>query len=690
MLSPFRSLQAATIVAVAVCLIGPGAFAQTSDTGQQTDQAKATGLWLMTEYPELTEQVGHEARIPVSVRNSNMPLERVELSVDGLPEGWEWKLLGGSNQITAAMVAPDETRDLTLVVTPPKDVKPGTVDFRVLGHAGSENLTLPVSMTLTPAAPAKLVLTPDLPALRGTPTSSFDFQVGIKNDSPDDATVNLVSQAPDGFLVTFKEQYGSQELTSIPVKAGETKQVKVSVKPPRDVAANEYPVVMQAATPKISAQTQLVLQVTGQPELQLAGPGGILSGKATAGKASTFTFNLTNSGSAPARDIRLSASAPSGWKVTFDPETVPGIAPNDQQQVRAEITPSNKAITGDYMVTIRANGGGASDNARVPSDRGDLDGMGYRRPRHHRRRRDGARLLGGALRPAMSATVIEARGLGKSYGRTRAVDDLDLTIEAGEVFGLLGPNGSGKTTTILMLIGLTEPTSGTVRVLGRDPLREPLAVKKRVGYLPDSVGFYDHLSARENLAYAARLLGLRSDEAAGRIDRALEQVRLIDVADRRVSTYSHGMRQRLGLADVLMKNAELAILDEPTSGLDPQSTQELLELIREMAKSGITIVLSSHLLGMVQTICDRVALFNKGRIGLVGRVADLASEVLGGSYVVEIEATGVDVAAALAGLDGVTSVTPIAGGALRADCTRDARARHCPVPGRGGRVRWPG
>jgi ABC-2 type transport system ATP-binding protein len=274
----------------------------------------------------------------------------------------------------------------------------------------------------------------------------------------------------------------------------------------------------------------------------------------------------------------------------------------------------------------------------------------------------------------MGEPVIEARGLTKHYGRAPAVEGLDLTIEAGEVFGLLGPNGSGKTTTILMLIGLTEPTSGSVSVLGHNPLREPLVVKKRVGYLPDAVGFYDHLSARENLAYTARLQGLHHDEAARRIDAALQQVGLSHVADRRVATYSHGMRQRLGLADVLIKRAEIAILDEPTSGLDPQATQELLDLIREMAKSGITIVLSSHLLGMVQTICDRVALFSEGRIGLIGRVADLASQVLGGVYVVEVDATGVDVSAALQGLDGVTAVAPAAGGTMRVDCTRDVRA----------------
>lgn len=274
----------------------------------------------------------------------------------------------------------------------------------------------------------------------------------------------------------------------------------------------------------------------------------------------------------------------------------------------------------------------------------------------------------------MSAPVIEASGLTKRYGRTVAVDALDLTVEAGEVFGLLGPNGSGKTTTILMLLGLTEPSAGSVKVVGHDPLREPLLVKRRVGYLPDAVGFYDHLSARENLAYTARLMGLGSKEAGERIAHALQEVRLADVADRRAGTYSRGMRQRLGLADVLMKRAEVAILDEPTSGLDPQSTQELLDLIRRMAASGMTIVLSSHLLGMVQTICDRVALFREGRIGLMGRVAELAGQVLGGAFVVEIEAQSVEVARALDGLDGVTGVTVQPGGTWRADCTRDARA----------------
>ena len=273
----------------------------------------------------------------------------------------------------------------------------------------------------------------------------------------------------------------------------------------------------------------------------------------------------------------------------------------------------------------------------------------------------------------MSTPVIEAKGLTKRYGQAIAVDALDLTVERGEIFGLLGPNGAGKTTTILLLLGLTEPTAGEVRVLGLDPLRQPLAVKRRVGYLPDAVGFYDGMTARENLAYTARLAGLPTEAARARISEALARVRLQDVAEKRVATFSRGMRQRLGIADLLVKACEVAILDEPTSGLDPQSTQELLDLIARLAREGMTIVLSSHLLGMVQALCTRVALFHRGKVGLVGKVGDLASQVLGGSYVVEIEASGCDVAAALQGLPGVTRIAAIGSGVVRIDADRDVR-----------------
>lgn len=240
----------------------------------------------------------------------------------------------------------------------------------------------------------------------------------------------------------------------------------------------------------------------------------------------------------------------------------------------------------------------------------------------------------------MSDLVLETKDLTKRYGDFVAVDHLNLAVKEGEVFGLLGPNGAGKTTTILMLLGLTEPTEGQVRVLGFDPSRQPLSVKARVGYMPDQVGFYDELTARENLAYIAKLNAIPRSEMEARIDEVLERVRLDDVAEKRVGTFSRGMRQRLGLADVLIKRPQLIIMDEPTQGLDPELAREFLGLIRELKEEGITILLSSHLLHQVQSICDRVGLFNHGRMVLQGTVPELARKVLGGAYRIQIQVDG--------------------------------------------------
>ncbi|MFZ0813664.1 MAG: ABC transporter ATP-binding protein [Bradyrhizobium sp.] len=276
-----------------------------------------------------------------------------------------------------------------------------------------------------------------------------------------------------------------------------------------------------------------------------------------------------------------------------------------------------------------------------------------------------------ALPPA--DTVIIAEHLTKRYGETRAVDDVSFGIRKGEVFGLLGPNGAGKTTTILMMLGLTEVSSGRIGVLGFDPVRQPLQVKRRVGYLPDSVGFYDHLSAVENLAYTAKLMGLSLNERRQRIEAALKRVHLDEVAHKRVSTFSRGMRQRLGLAEIIVKKAEIAVLDEPTSGLDPQATLEFLDLIRELKAEGITVLLSSHLLDQVQRICDRVALFQSGRIVLMGSVAELSVQVLGAGFVVEVEAEGSGIARRLSTIPGVSNVETLAEDRFRMTAERDVR-----------------
>jgi ABC-2 type transport system ATP-binding protein len=268
--------------------------------------------------------------------------------------------------------------------------------------------------------------------------------------------------------------------------------------------------------------------------------------------------------------------------------------------------------------------------------------------------------------------VIVTRGLTKRYGRVVAVEDLNLEAEEGEVFGLLGPNGSGKTTSILMLLGLTEPTSGEARVLGLDPMREPLKVKAKVGYLPDQVGFYGELTAWENLRYTTRLLGLPEAEAKARLEEVLRRMGLWEVRDRRVSAFSRGMRQRLGLAEVLLKRPKVAILDEPTLGLDPEAARGFLDLIKGLKAEGITVLLSSHLLHQVQEICDRVGLFHRGRLALLGRVEELAARVLGGGYEILVEASP-GLKEAFQAVEGVGRVEA-EGGRYRVLATRDVRA----------------
>jgi ABC-2 type transport system ATP-binding protein len=289
--------------------------------------------------------------------------------------------------------------------------------------------------------------------------------------------------------------------------------------------------------------------------------------------------------------------------------------------------------------------------------------------------------------PSMTERVIEAQNLTKRYDGVAAVNDVSFAVARGEIFGLLGPNGAGKTTTILMLLGLSEITDGKARVLGHDPAREPLAVKRRVGYLPDQVGFYDNLTATENMRYTARLLDIGREQREGKIADALRHVGLSDVMHNRVGTFSRGMRQRLGLAEILMKDAQIAILDEPTSGLDPQATVELLGIIRDLKHRGVSVLLSSHLLERVQSVCDRVALFNEGNLVLMGTVPELGRQVLGGGFRVEVEAEGEGLADRLAAVPGVQHVDPVGPTRLLLSAERDVRPEAAAaVVGAGGRL----
>ncbi|HUP14436.1 MAG TPA: ABC transporter ATP-binding protein [Acidimicrobiia bacterium] len=260
----------------------------------------------------------------------------------------------------------------------------------------------------------------------------------------------------------------------------------------------------------------------------------------------------------------------------------------------------------------------------------------------------------------MTAPTILTRRLTKQYGETKVVNTLDLRTSPGEVFGLLGPNGAGKTTTILMLLGMVEPTSGDIEVLGLDPARNPLAVKSRVGYLPDAVGFYPDLTGRENLRFTAELNRLSRGEADRRIDSLLVDVGLVDSGDRPVGVYSRGMKQRLGIADALIKRPEILILDEPTTAIDPEGVAEILGLISRLAKDeGVTILLSSHLLHQVQAVCDRVAIFVKGRVVAQGAPHELATDSKGPEEVeISVGADEAAVRAALANQKFLRSLKP--------------------------------
>lgn len=284
----------------------------------------------------------------------------------------------------------------------------------------------------------------------------------------------------------------------------------------------------------------------------------------------------------------------------------------------------------------------------------------------------------------MENPVIQLRDITKRYGDFTAVDKLNLTINKGEIFGLLGPNGAGKSTAILMLIGLTDPSEGKVQVCGIDSTVKPIEVKRKVGYLPEDVGFYDDRTGLENLIYTAQLNGIRYKAARQKAEELMERVGLGNNKDKKTGKYSKGMRQRLGLADVLIKDPEVIILDEPTTGIDPKGVGELLKLIVELRNErGITVLFSSHNLHQVQQVCDRVGIFVEGRLLAEGDIAELSKKLFTrGRFLIELgiedPAKGGTAALSpgklkdiLSTVDGIQGVTKKKGH-FRIECTSDA------------------
>jgi uncharacterized membrane protein len=334
-----------------------------ADAADKPSLDNITGVFLTTRYPALTVRAGEMTTIDLSLRNFNHPPEELALSVPDVAKGWKATVLGGGQPVESAIVAPDSEEKLQLRLEPPAGTGPGEYRFLVQAKGEGSDLKLPIALTIGQELPAKLKLTTNFPSLRGTATTSFKYRVTVANDSGRDAMINFSADAPKNFQVTFSEAYGSQQITSIPIEAGKSKDIEASVSLPRETPAGDYKLALHAKSEAASADLDLGMAIVGQPRLALAGEGGRLSGEAYAGQDSQLTVVVRNEGSEAARDVEFSATAPDGWKTSFDPKELPELAAGKSQAIKVSMTPSPRAIAGDYQTTIRANATGGQSEA---------------------------------------------------------------------------------------------------------------------------------------------------------------------------------------------------------------------------------------------------------------------------------------------------------------------------------------
>src|SRR6266851_4144134 len=328
------------------------------------DQPAIAGLFVTTKYPALTIRAGETTTIDLAVRNFKLPPQLLTVTVPQAANGRKATILGGGQPVGAVEVPPDAEERLQLRLEPPAGIGHGDYQFTVEAKNAQYGNKLPITVTIGEEVPAKLKLATNFPALRGTATTSFKYKVSATNDSGRDATINFSGDAPKNFQMGFTEAYGSQQLTSIPIEAGKSKDVEAALTIPRDTPAGDYKLVLHAKTEAASADLPVSLTIVGQPRLAISGEGGRLSGEAYAGQSSQLTVVLRNDGSEAARDVELNATTPEGWKSSFDPKQVPQVAPGATQDVKVTLTPSERAIAGDYQTTIRASAaGGLSESA---------------------------------------------------------------------------------------------------------------------------------------------------------------------------------------------------------------------------------------------------------------------------------------------------------------------------------------
>src|ERR1700754_4484767 len=353
-----RALDVARFV-VAFSLLAPAIHIATAHAADPPRDIK--GLYLMTDYPAITVRPGATTNIPLRLQNYGLGPEQYKLSVDGVPSGWTATILGGGQPVAAAMPAPDNSVALQLRLDVPKnaDLSAQTLTVKAEGQ-GSNQASLPLAVSLAKELPAKLSVTTKLPELRGSPKSNFEYTLTIKNDAGRNLTASFAAEAPNNFETSFTEAYGTQELSSIPIPAGQSKDIKLKVRPPSTIDAGHFPVQVTVKAEDASARTEVALDVVGQPQLQVSGRDGLLSARAVAGQQSSIPIVVTNTGTAPADNVALAATAPTGWKVTFEPSTIERLVPGKDTEVQALVTPSDKSLAGDYMTSINATSRGES------------------------------------------------------------------------------------------------------------------------------------------------------------------------------------------------------------------------------------------------------------------------------------------------------------------------------------------
>jgi uncharacterized membrane protein len=341
-------------------------FAATAAYAKDPSPDSIKGLYLTTDFPALQIRAGEETSLPLTIYNYGLPPQRTALTIADAPADWKPTLEGSGKPATAAFVDYDGRANLNLKLNIPATAKPGPykITINAQGDSPDAKSSLPIAITLAAPLAAKLTATPKFPVLKGTPKSNFDFNVSVKNESSADMTVNLSADLPKGFTATFKEGYNTQEITSLSIKANESKDLTISVKPGPNAAAGRVPFKLHiTGDKKATVDTTLTMDISGQPSITVSGQDERLSGDAVAGEERSFAMVVHNTGTAAARGLTLSSDPPSGWKVTFEPKEIAEVAPGADATFNALVTPAAKAIAGDYIVTMRASGDGVSESA---------------------------------------------------------------------------------------------------------------------------------------------------------------------------------------------------------------------------------------------------------------------------------------------------------------------------------------